>query len=63
MPAPISDLENFVPRGEFLSELIDVSADAVTKSATGQTVSEGEKTEQRKVFIAMTAKMACLKGK
>lgn len=63
MPVSISDLEDFAPKGEFLSELIDVSADAVMQSDTGQTVHESEKVEQRRVFITMTAKMACLKGK
>lgn len=63
MPSLISDLEHFAPKGEFLRELIDVSADAVMNKATGQSVSEAERPEQRKVFIGMTSRLACLKGK
>lgn len=63
MPSPISDLEHFAPKGDFLKELIDTSADTVMNKATGQTVTEAEKPEQRKVFIGMTSRLACLKGK
>jgi hypothetical protein len=63
MPVPIPHLDSFSPKSDFLKELIDVAADAVTKEATGETVEGNEREMQRQVFIKMTSQLACLRGK
>lgn len=59
----IHDLGSFSPQNDFLTGIIDQSADQTTKEITSETVPAGEKEAQRKEYIRLTSKMACLKDK